>query len=114
MKVDIRSRNLELTDELRALVIRRVRFSLGRMLTAQSRVSVTLADINGPRGGCDKRVLVRATGPGLPEVVIQADGVELVVALDMAMQRVARACARARDRVRLTTGFARSTPPDPR
>lgn len=103
MKLSIRARRIELTEELRALVARRARFSLTRLLTAESRVSVALADINGPRGGCDKRVLVRVAVPGLPEIIIQEHGDDVVAAIDRAMDRAARTRARARDRVRLAS-----------
>jgi ribosome-associated translation inhibitor RaiA len=109
MKLTIRARSLDLTEELRALVARRVRFSLSRLLAADSRVSVALADVNGPRGGCDKRVLVRVAVPGLPDVIIQEDGDDVAVALDRAVDRAARTCARARDRARLATGAARAS-----
>lgn len=102
MKLTIRARAIEITDELRTVVMRRVRFSLTRLLTAESRVSVALADVNGPRGGCDKRVLVRVTSPGRQEVVIQEDGDDVIVAVDRAVDRAARTLARARDRARLS------------
>lgn len=107
MKLTIRARKIDLTDELRTLVVRRVRFSLTRLLSADARVAVVLADVNGPRGGRDKRVLVRVATPTLPEVIIQEDGDDVAAALDRAVDRAARTCARARDRVRLTTGAAR-------
>ena len=103
MKLTIRARSLELTEELRTRVIRRVRFALTRVLGADSRVSVTLADVNGPRGGRDKRVLVRVAAPGLPETIVQEDGHDVAAAVDRAVDRTARTCARARDRVRLSS-----------
>ncbi len=102
MKLTIRARSIDLTEELRALVVRRVRFSLSRLLTAESRVSVALSDVNGPRGGCDKRVLVRVAVHGMPEVIIQEDGDDVAAAVDRAVDRAARTCARARDRARLS------------
>lgn len=106
MKLTIRARAIELTNELRTVVIRRVRFSLTRLLTVESRVSVALADVNGPRGGCDKRVLVRVTIPGVPEVFIQEDGDDVVGAVDRAVDRAARALSRAKERVRFSSHSA--------
>jgi ribosome-associated translation inhibitor RaiA len=106
VKLTIRAREIELTNELRTVVIRRVRFSLTRLLTADSRVAVALSDVNGPRGGWDKRVLVRVTTARLPEVIIQEDGDDVIVAVNRAVDRAARTLARAKARLRLTSHAA--------
>lgn len=98
MKLIIRVRGIESIDELRTRVVRRVHFALARLLTAGSRVAVALSDVNGPRGGRDKRVLIRVTTPGRPEVVIQEDGVDAAATVDRAVDRAARSCARVKER----------------
>ena len=101
MKLVIRMRGIEAVEELRTRVVRRVHFALGRLLGAGSRVAVGVADVNGPRGGRDKRVLVRVTTPGRPEIVIQEDGVDAGATLDRAVDRAARTCARVKERGQL-------------
>lgn len=108
MKLTMRARGIDLTDELRLLVMRRVRFSLTRQVAPATRVSVALFDVNGPRGGRDKRVLLRVLEPGLTERVIQEDGDDLVTTLDRAVDRMARSCARERERARLLAIGARA------
>ncbi len=106
MKLVIRARNLDLTPELRERVRRRIQFALGRLGPAVRTVTVTLADVNGPRGGVDKLCRLRVTGDQLPALVIEAADADVAVALDVAAERAGRAVIRARERRR---GFA--TPP---
>jgi ribosome-associated translation inhibitor RaiA len=54
VQVQVRGRNIELTEELRAHVERRLQFALSRFSQRIDRVVVRLADANGPRGGDDK------------------------------------------------------------
>ncbi|MGH7866297.1 MAG: HPF/RaiA family ribosome-associated protein [Candidatus Dormibacteraceae bacterium] len=49
MSVEIRTRNIELSDALRNYVEYRLRLSLSRFETRVSRVTIRLADINGRR-----------------------------------------------------------------
>ncbi|MCH9685880.1 MAG: HPF/RaiA family ribosome-associated protein [Deltaproteobacteria bacterium] len=58
MELDIRGRNVSLTDPLAHLVRRRLDFALGRHASEIRRVEVKLADVNGPRGGVDKECRV--------------------------------------------------------
>ena len=54
MQLQVRGRNIELTEALRAHVERRLQFALSRFGQRIGRVLVRLADVNGPRGGDDK------------------------------------------------------------
>lgn len=57
MHVLFKSRNPQATD-LRDLAERRVRFVLRRLSRLVPRAEVQLSDLNGPRGGVDKRCQV--------------------------------------------------------
>jgi putative sigma-54 modulation protein len=57
MEIVIRTRQLDLTPALRDHVRRRLAFALGRLGPAVRAVQVTLADVNGPRGGVDSRAV---------------------------------------------------------
>ena len=54
MRLEIHARNYELSDGLKDLIERRVRTALGRFARRIDRVTVSLSDVNGPRGGADK------------------------------------------------------------
>ncbi len=84
--------------ELRELTERRVRFVLRRMGWRVPRAQVHLSDVNGPRGGTDKRCQVElrtdVTGP----VVASSVADDWRTALDDALARAARALVRLRRR----------------
>jgi len=99
MKLDIRPRNLDLTDRLRERIERRMHFALSRFEPRIERVTIRLFDVNGPRGGEDKRcrIVVRVRGCE-PAAVVEADR-DLGTAIDRAADRVGRVVARALDRL---------------
>jgi len=60
--------------ELRELVHRRVQFSMHRLTWLVSRARVQLVDVNGPRGGVDKRCQIELlTGASAPLVLSAVD-----------------------------------------
>ena len=55
MQLRIRGVNYGLDDGLKDHIERRLRFALGRFAARIHRLTVRLTDVNGPRGGLDKR-----------------------------------------------------------
>jgi hypothetical protein len=55
MKIQIRKRRVEVSDALRAYVERRLGFALGRFGDRLGPITVRFSDVNGHRGGVDKR-----------------------------------------------------------
>jgi len=68
-----------------------------------------LSDINGPRGGVDKRCQLRIVLAGMPDVVIQDTEANLYVAIDRASNRAGRTLVRKLDR--LQSLLRRKRPP---
>jgi putative sigma-54 modulation protein len=54
MQVEIRGRDIHVSQALRAHIERRLRFALDCFARRISKVRVKLEDLNGPRGGIDK------------------------------------------------------------
>jgi putative sigma-54 modulation protein len=104
MQIDIQARSFSLTDALRSHAEWRLRFALTFFDNHIQRVVMRLSDINGPRGGTDKRCHLQVVLKGLPDVVIEDTEADLCVAIDRATDRagrtVERRLARQRDRVR--------------
>ena len=104
MQINIQARNFSLTDALRSHAERRLRFALTCCDDHIQRVVMRLSDINGPRGGADKRCHLQVVLSGLPDVVIEDTEADLYVAIDRATDRagrtVGRRLARQRDRGR--------------
>lgn len=107
MQMDIQCRGFDLTDGLRDYARKRLAYSLNCGDGYIGRVIVRLSDINGPRGGKDKRCHIEVCLKGLPEVVIEDTEVDLYVAIDRAAERAGRALARSLDRQREFAPVAR-------
>jgi ribosome-associated translation inhibitor RaiA len=106
MQVDIQCRGFELTEGLREHVRKRLACSLPTGGNTIQHVTVRLSDINGPRGGADKRCHIALRLNGLPRLVIEDTEADLYVAIDRAAGRAGRTLARrlAR-RLRPAPGF---------
>ena len=89
MQVLFKSRDPQATD-LRDLTERRVRFVLRRLGWLVPRADVFLSDVNGPRGGVDKRCQVELRTDGAGTVVVASVAPDWRSALDTALTRAAR------------------------
>ena len=89
MQVLFKSRHPQAT-ELRDLTERRVRFVLRRLSWLVPRAKVHLSDMNGPRGGVDKRCQVELKTDGAGSVVVVSVAKDWRTALDDALARAAR------------------------
>jgi hypothetical protein len=76
--------------ELRTLAERRVRFVLRRLSWLVPRAKVHLSDMNGPRGGIDKRCQVELSTDGRAPVVVASVAKDWHTALDNALARAVR------------------------
>ena len=103
MQMDIQSQGFTLTDALRDYLLKRLAYDLNHGDEYISRVSVRLSDINGPRGGADKRCFIEIRLKQLPAVVIEDTEADLYVAIDRAVERASRTLTRRMERQR---GFA--------
>lgn len=89
MQVLFKSRHPQ-ADELRDLTERRVRFVLRRLGWLVPRAEVQMSDVNGPRGGIDKRCQVELKTDGAGSVVVTSVATDWRTALDNALARAAR------------------------
>jgi hypothetical protein len=76
--------------ELRELTERRVRFVLRRLTWMVPHAEVQFSDVNGPRGGVDKRCRVALRTDGTGSVVVASVANDWRTALDNALARAAR------------------------
>ncbi|EXU78501.1 hypothetical protein AX13_12530 [Comamonas aquatica DA1877] len=89
MQVLFKSRHPQATD-LRDLTERRVRFVLRRVGWLVPRAEVQMSDVNGPRGGIDKRCQVELRTDGAGSVVVASVASDWRTALDNALARAVR------------------------
>lgn len=99
MEITVKARHLALSKELKEYVKRRVRFALDSRRDSINRIVVTLSDINGPKGGEDKRcqVLVKLSGRG--DVVIDDKQDQLYAAIDKAASKASRTVTKRIERL---------------
>lgn len=100
MQVEIRAHGLELTQGLRTHAEKRLRFGLDWARHEVSKVKLRFTDINGPRGGNDKRCQLRIPLSGMREIVIEDTAADIHTAIDRAIDRAIRTLERRLSRRR--------------
>ena len=100
MAINVRGCGMHVSRKIRRLVDRRVAFELSRFGRQVSAVTVNLEDLNGPRGGIDKRCSMQADlAPG-DRVRVEKTDCELPAAIGRTAARLAQAVARSLERRR--------------
>ncbi len=104
MRLNLRGLGVLIDPRLSQYVERRFRFALGRFGGRIGLVSVLLEDINGPRGGCDKRCRVivdlEPTGQLVLELTARNEKIAAAQAADRIKSSVSRELRRRFDRRR--------------
>lgn len=100
MQLDIQTNGFSLTEGIRNYTTQRMQFALDRNDGQIIQVRVSLADINGPRGGIDKRCQINLALAGQNNIVIEDTETDLYVAIDRASDRCARTLTRRLERAR--------------
>ena len=100
MRLTVRPKKFTPSDSLRECVDLRLRFALSRFQDSIREVVVVLDDVNGPKGGVDKRcqVVVRLTPRG--RVAIEQNDVDFEIAVAAAAERAGRTVGRELERRR--------------
>lgn len=94
MIIDIKSRGFSLTPALKSFVDQRMSFVLARYGEKISRVNVTLLDVNGPKGGVDKRCSVHLKLQSATSIVLQETHEDLYEAIVYCGNRLRRIVGR--------------------
>ena len=93
MRIDLHCDGVETAPGLRDYVAQRMRSSIGRFRDHIQWARVKVADVNGPKGGVDKRCVVQLRLRNLPDVVFAINQLDVRAAVDEAADRVARVLA---------------------
>ncbi|AEI68288.1 HPF/RaiA family ribosome-associated protein [Corallococcus macrosporus] len=104
MRVEIRARNIPLTETLRTYTERRVRFALDRLSDRVRDVVVRLEDANGPKGGVDQVCRVALRLEHGRELAIESSDTNLLAAIDRTLERASNAVTRAVGRAQRQDG----------
>jgi hypothetical protein len=85
---------------LRPLAVQRIRFVMRRLTWLVPRARIQLSDLNGPRGGLDKRCRLELRTDGSGTIVVTAVAADWRGALDAALARASRALLKRWQRAR--------------
>ncbi|HVJ92362.1 MAG TPA: HPF/RaiA family ribosome-associated protein [Labilithrix sp.] len=94
----IRTAGVDLTEEIERYVHARMGAKLGAVADRIERLTVRFDDVNGPRGGVDKRCRVKVVLAGLDSVVYESLGIDARQAMDRAANGTERAVRKALER----------------
>jgi ribosome-associated translation inhibitor RaiA len=97
----VRVSGAALDDEERTYIARKLGMKLRKFATSIERVSVRVADVNGPRGGIDQRCRVKVVLSGLPSVIVERQHARKEAAVDTALRATEESVRRAVDRRRM-------------
>ena len=98
MTIEVRAVGMTVTDGLRTHVERRLAFALDRFGEQVERVTVRVADVNGPRGGPDKACRVDAALRTGHRVHIDERDLDAYAAIDRAAHRLGHTVSRRLER----------------
>ena len=95
MNIQLQSQGFDLTDAISAHVQRQINFNLANFESHITSVDVFLSDINGPRGGPDKKALVCVRLVSRSTVTIERTRANLYTAITLASRQTKRTVSRA-------------------
>ena len=97
MNIEMRGSTLPISEALERHIARRLEFALRKFADKLGPVVVRLVDLNGPKGGIDKRCRIAARlASGAPSVVVESTDADVYAAISRAAARLADRVARAR------------------
>ena len=108
--VYIRAVGAELESSDRDYIRGKLGRKLGKFATSIERISVRVEDINGPRGGVDKRCRIKVVLSGLPSVMAEERRDTVQAAVDAALATAERAVRHPVRRRRMQPMRRRNTP----
>ena len=98
MKLLVVGERTRVSEGLHDFMTRRLHFALGRFAPEVERVTARVGDVNGPRGGMDKRCRMEVKLRGLGSVLSEACADDFEAAVAFAAERLGRGVARALER----------------
>lgn len=100
MKIEVRFRALDTSGPLREHLLRAIHFHLSRFGRELSSVSARIGDINGPKGGIDKRCQLHVRGPRIGTFLVAEVSADPYAAVDACAERAGHSLGRQLERLR--------------
>lgn len=112
MKTEVRFHGVEASESLREHTARRVHILLSRFGADLTGVVVRIGDVNGPKGGLDKRCRVTVRGPRVGSATLDEYSGDIWSAVDLALERAAQNVGRTLEKARSLTRGERFERPE--
>ncbi|MFT6310071.1 MAG: ribosomal subunit interface protein [Porticoccus sp.] len=90
MIVNIQARHFDLTPELKSYVESKIRLMMSRYKNKIIKISVSLSDVNGPKGGEDRCCKIVINPENIPSIVVQETAASMVEAVNICTHRAKR------------------------
>ena len=113
MRIAIHCRRFGLTAALQEYTLHQLRLALSHTRAQVRHVTVRLCDLNGPRGGADKRCGIHVVVDGVGQVVTASTDRDLYSAISQAARRIGRGVARRLSQRRRARPSAPDVPAQP-
>lgn len=94
MQFEIRAKDMPISEPLRVHIERRFSFALERFAMRITRVCVNVRDLNGPRGGVDKRCRVAIVIMPSTTIVMEDQASNIYAAIDRVADKAGRCIGR--------------------
>ena len=94
MSVDVNWSASDFNEESKNIVSRQLQYLLGRYRAVTMRVRVRFSDVNGPKGGMDKRCVVSVKLRHAGEITITGEGVSYFEVFQASFERLVRSIRR--------------------
>jgi putative sigma-54 modulation protein len=107
MEIELRSSNVAVSSALQEHTNHRITFATRRFADKIGRIVVRLVDLNGPRGGLDKRCRITAHLVPSGTILVEATEGNPYIAVSQAALMLDDAIARGMDRLRARAPSAR-------
>jgi len=94
MTPTIIAKGIKASESLREYITERLSTVLTHTQSSIPNITIRLTDLNGSRGGIDKRCLIHLKLPGISPIVVTGLAADITSAIDMAAQRISKAANR--------------------
>jgi len=95
MNINLQTQGFDMTDAISAHVYRQINFNLANFESHVVSVDVFLSDINGPKGGPDKKALVCVRLNSRSTVAVERVRTDLYAAITLVSRQAKRTVRRA-------------------
>ena len=100
MEIKIFDGNIETSKAQYDYIMNKVGAAASRLKHAACFIEVRLADLNGPKGGVDKRCSIVLTPPGLATLRIEEQAPDYYAAIDAASAKLKKVVSKALERTK--------------